>query len=446
MKRIDGARRERLFAWALLALAVLAFFSLNLLTRVMRDDYSYSFNFATKERVASFGDIFQSLAVHYRKVNGRLVVHFFAHLFLWLGKGAFAVLNTLGFSVLTVLICCHARGTFRPFDPYAALAAFLGLWVLTPAFGESFLWVTGAANYLYGMLLILLFLLPFRRLWDADSEEKHPIPAAQAAFCGGVLAGWTNENTAGALLVLLLCELAGLLARKRRVPLWFWAGLLGCAAGLALLVLAPGELSRLDGAGGMGGLRAILRRALKITYQLVKYLWPGILAWAALLYRLLRRGGGGRDLALPLGFLLAGLAAAYSMALSPVMPARVWSGPIVYFLISLLALRRAAGEPCFAGARTRLAAVTLCAALALAIYACSAPRVAKTAAAFDAREAEAAAQLRGGARTLTLPPVYGSGDRFDAAEVPRDIGPDAEHWLNQALARYLGADAVTGAP
>lgn len=437
----DMSRRERAFAAALIALAVLAFFSLNLLTRIMRDDWSYTFNFVTKERIASLGDIFQSLGIHYTHVNGRLPVHFFAHLFLWLGKGVFNVVNTLAFAGLVTLVYFHACGTLRGFRPYVWLAVWLGLWALTPAYGESFLWVTGASNYLYGMLLILLYLIPYRRLLDTDMPANKPwyVPLA---LLGGVLAGWTNENTGGALVIVLLCLLMWRLAEKKRVPLWCWGGLLGVVAGLCVMVLAPGELSRLSTAGGTGGVAAIFRRVGVITCRLLRYLWPGIAAWALLLIVFLRRKCDKKRLIDPLIFLLAGCAAAYAMALSPQMPDRVWSGPIVFFLISALSLWRAAGEPRLTKSRLRLGAVTLCAALTLASYAHFAPKVAATAAAFDAREADAAAQLARGARDLTLDPVCGSGVRFDAAETPYDITSDPTHWLNGALARYLGADTV----
>ena len=441
MRASEMDKRERLFARVWIVLAVLAFFSLNLLSPVMRDDWSYTFNFVTKERIASLGDIFQSLGIHYTHVNGRLPVHFFAHLFLWFGKGLFNIVNALSFAGVVTLVCFHAFGTLRPFRPYAWLAVFLSLWALTPAFGESFLWVTGASNYLYGMLLILLYLIPYRRLLDADKPAEKPW-YAPPALLGGVLAGWTNENTGGALVILLLCLLVWRLIEKKRVPLWCWTGLLGVVAGLAIMVLAPGELSRLEGAGGSGGLSAILHRAVVITYKLVCYLWPGIAAWLSLLIVFLRAKRDKKPLAYPLSFLLAGCAAAYSMALSPQMPDRVWSGPILFFLISLLALWHAAGEPHIPNARARLALVSLCAALALASYTYAAPRLAATKAAFDAREADAAAQLAQGTRALTLDRVCGSGLRCDAAETGGDITSDPNHWLNGALARYVGADTV----
>lgn len=435
------SRNERVFSAALIALALLAFFSLNLLTRVMRDDWSYTFNFVTKDRIRSFGSIFQSLGIHYTNVNGRLPVHFFAHLFLWLGKGVFNVLNALAFALLVTLAYFHAYGTLRNFRPYVWLTVWIALWALTPAYGESFLWVTGAANYLYGMLIILLYLVPYRRLLDVERPVEKPwhIPLA---LLGGMLAGWTNENTAGALAIILVCLPVWRLVEKRRVPLWCWAGLAGCIVGLCIMVLAPGELSRLGVAGGTGGVAAIVRRVGVITRKLARYLWPGIAVWALLLVGFLRKKRQKRLLVYPLIFLLAGCAATYSMALSPQMPDRVWSGPIIYFLISALSLWRAAGEPRLQKTWLRVGAATLCAAFTLASYAYFVPKVAATAMAFDARAADAEAQLSRGARSLTLAPVCGSGVRFDAAETPYDITPDPAYWLNGALARYLGADTV----
>ena len=442
MRACEMGRWERRFAFALIVLALLAFFLLNLLTPVMRDDWSYSMNFVTKERIRSFRDIFQSLGIHYVKVNGRLPVHFLAHLFLWAGKGAFNAVNTLAFAGLVTLVYFHAYGTLKDFRPYSWLAVWLGLRVLTPAFGESFLWVTGAANYLYGMLLILLFLIPFRRLQDRERPAGGGVYALPALL-GGVLAGWTNENTGGALGLILLCLLLWRLLERKPVPLWCWAGLAGVAAGLALMVLAPGELTRLGGAGGMGSASDVLARAGGISLGLLRFLWPGLLVWGLLLAVFLRRKRDKKLLIYPLIFLLAAVAAAYAMAFSPQMPERVWSGPVILFLISALSLYRASGEPRLeiAGARCALAsAVAVCALLSCAL---PAPKLAATKAAFDAREADAAAQLAAGSPDLILDTVYGSGTRIDAAEAVGDISRDPAQWLNVALARYVGANSVT---
>ena len=111
-------------------------------------------------------------------------------------------------------------------------------------------------------------------------------------------------------------------------------------------------------------------------------------------------------------------------------------------MISALALYRAAGEPRFPKAWQRVAALCVCAAYMVFSFARCAMVLSATAAAFDAREADAAAQMAAGSRDLVLAPVYGSGYACDAAEVPCDITTDPDHWLNGALAHYLGADSV----
>lgn len=441
MRKNTVDRQEKLFAYILIVLALIAFFVLNCLTPVQRDDWSYSFNFATKTRIASFADIFQSLGVNYARVNGRLPVHFLAHLYLWVGKDVFNCVNTIAFGGLITLIYFHAFGTFRGFRPYAWLVAFAGLWALTPAFGESFLWVTGAANYLYGMLMILLYLVPYRCSLGLEhpADKLWHIPVA---LVFGVLAGWTNENTGGALAVMLFCLTIWRLIEKKRVPLWWWAGLIGVTVGVAIMVLAPGELSRLNGAGGMGGLYGIIRRAVSITKRLLQVFWPGIIAWVLLLVYYLHTKKEKKRLCLPCVVLLTGCAATYSMAISPWMPDRTWSGPLIFFLISAIALWYESGEPGVRKKYLRLLLTSTCAVLLIVHFAIAVPRLISTKNAFEVREKEASEQLLQGKRDLFLDSVCGSGSRFDAAEVGGDISSDPGYWLNVELARYYGVVSV----
>ena len=98
------------------------------------------------------------------------------------------------------------------------LAVFAALWFLTPHFGGSYLWVMGAANYLYSPQIILLFFIPYRlRLnpgWMPKGHDR-PLLYAALAAAGGVLAGWTNENTSLALIVMVAAVLVLDLLQKR---------------------------------------------------------------------------------------------------------------------------------------------------------------------------------------------------------------------------------------
>lgn len=432
---------ERIFVYALIILALIAFFILNWLTPIQYDDWSYSFNFATKTRISSFRDIFQSLDINYRRVNGRLPVHFLAHLFLWIGKDAFNYINTIAFAGLNTLICFHAFGTFHGKHLYAWLAAFAGLWLLTPAFGESFLWVTGASNYLYGILMILLYLIPFRRSLDTE----HPKDKAWymlLAFVFGIIAGWTNENTGGALAAMLFCFSVWRLIQKKRVPRWWWTGFCGVIIGVLIMIFAPGEHSRLNGAGGMGGLHEIFVRAYEITLQMIHLLWPGIVLWVLLFLAFIHKKQDGRKLCFPLISLLTGLAATYSMALAPGMSLRTWSGPLIFFLISILSLWNEVCRRDNHKKVVRVALLSLCAVLLLSNCYFTTQKIAVTKKAYEARDGEAAAQLALGRQDLILNAVHGSDSRFDAAGVNGDISVDPDYWVNVQLARYYGANSV----
>lgn len=50
----------------------------NILTEKCADDFLYSYNLATNERLASFWEIFPSIATHYKTMNGRVFAHFMA--------------------------------------------------------------------------------------------------------------------------------------------------------------------------------------------------------------------------------------------------------------------------------------------------------------------------------------------------------------------------------
>ena len=81
----------------LLTLAMVAvMYLLNRHTTLIVDDYGYSFN-QTGQRFSSMQEVFVRLWRHYFDWGGRVVVHFFAIMFLWIGKSVFNVFNTLAF-------------------------------------------------------------------------------------------------------------------------------------------------------------------------------------------------------------------------------------------------------------------------------------------------------------------------------------------------------------
>lgn len=140
------------------------FYIMNIKTPMFGDDYTYSYSFYSKKRISDLKDIPRSMQTHYYSSNGRVVVHIFAQLFLLIGKKWFNIIHTFSFLLLGVLIFYHAIG-LRLRDHISFLIfIYCSLFLFTPAFGQSFLWLTGSSNYMYGILLILLYLIPFSDL------------------------------------------------------------------------------------------------------------------------------------------------------------------------------------------------------------------------------------------------------------------------------------------
>lgn len=432
-----------------LAAVAAAFYILNLRTCLYADDYTYSFSFylpAWGQRVSDLRGLFLSQLSHYRVMNGRAVVHSLAQLFLMWGKPVFNVLNTAAFLGLGLLICRHGCGGERPLRPAPLFAAFGLLWAMTPAFGQSFLWLVGSCNYLFGILLILLALLPVTRGLDRGFA---PMAGWKAAlyFVLSLLAGWTNENNSVALICIFLCCLLWLLVTKQKIPAWLWLGLAGSVIGCLLLLLSPGEASRLANSGGFGGLRLWLDRFWDISRHLLDYFGVYLAAMLAVFLWGLWNKRPARGLLKPGIFFLAMLASIYSMILSPQFPARTWSGPVVFFAVTFLALWRwAVPEPGRTGAwRWLTAAVTLAALLFVGYgYIHAAWDLSETRQAVEAREETIAQALAEGRRDVALTPIHGQTkwncyDQFD------DVTDDPGQWPNTAYAMYYGLDSVSKA-
>lgn len=428
-----------------LAAVAAAFYALNLLTCLYADDYSYTYTFAVTEgkyRISNLYELFLSQRNHYLVMNGRTVVHTLAQLFLMWGKPVFNILNTIAFVGLGLLIYRHGSPKSGEFRPAQLFCVFLLLWVVTPAFGESFLWLVGSCNYLFGILLILLALLPVTAALD---EGFTPKPGWKTALYFGlcVLAGWTNENNSVALVVIFLCGILWMLATKQRVPAWVWAGLAGSVIGCLLLLLSPGEATRLANSGGFGGLGVWLRRFVSISGRLVVYLGLELGLIVLFFLRGLLSKRPRKDLLKPGIFFLAGLASTYSMILSPQFPTRTWSGPVVFFAVALIALWRwAEPEP----DRTHRGVVIAVSAVALLFFSATYVRAAQdlneTRHAVKLREAAITEALAAGERDVTLSPVHGE-TKWNCYQKYDDLNDDPTQWPNTAYAMYYGLDSVS---
>ncbi len=219
------------------------------------DDYGYSFIWGTDDRVASIRDVFVSQYAHYFTWGGRSVAHVLAQTFLYLGKPIFDVANSLVFLFLILLIYWISRGE-RPtlrVKPVPVQVIFGLLWFSSVVFGETVLWLVGACNYLWTTVIVLAFLLPYTLAYRGeDVFSQHPSFASAGMFLLGILAGWSNENSA-AILLLLVAVFHIALWRRGELRPWMWAGFLGATMGFVFLIAAPGNFARLRASEELSG-------------------------------------------------------------------------------------------------------------------------------------------------------------------------------------------------
>ena len=261
------------FLFALVILLILAgMYILNHYTTLIVDDYVYSFSRITGERITTVAEILQSEYNHYFTWGGRVVVHTIAQFFLMFDKSVFDIVNTFAYLAMVLVVYFHAVGSFKPY-PFLLLLINLLFFLSTPVFGQDFLWVVGACNYLWGPLLVLLYLIPYRIQYSKNiSLINNKILCCCFGFLG-IIAGWTNENLGLTLFILIVVFIYLYWLENRKIYFWCICGLIGVALGAVALILAPGNFVRMELSGKevniINNLFNITRMFFKSNYLLL---------------------------------------------------------------------------------------------------------------------------------------------------------------------------------
>lgn len=220
-------------------------FALNLLTPMFADDYNYSFMWDKSKRIETIVDILHSQYMHYMEWGGRTVAHSIGQFLLMSNEYIQAFLNALVFILLIYLIYWHSQGerlNFRS-NHFILLLITLFCWTSLPNFGETNIWLIGSVNYLWTTVIILAFLLPYRlKLFSTFTLKENNFNRFRI-FLLGIIAGWTNENTA--LSVIVLISIFIIYSYKEKcIESWMIFGFIGLIIGYAILIFAPGNIER----------------------------------------------------------------------------------------------------------------------------------------------------------------------------------------------------------
>lgn len=335
MQKVQDSKLRNGLLWCVVVLICFsAILLLNYLTPIISDDFAYLFIYGENIRINSLADILQSQINHYYMWGGRSVVHFIAQVLLLIPPLAADVLNSLAYVVYIFLIYYHIKGNAK-----SSLKLFvlinLAVWFMQPVFGDTILWITGAANYLWGTVLILLFLLPYRLYQGRKFSMLEQFIFSVLLFAFGVLAGWTNENTAGAMILIVLFFYSYYRSVRWKIPVWSVCGLIGAVFGYMVMILAPGNFER-AGTSDLN-LYLVVYRLFNCALTFFYYCGPLILTCGVVyvLYYHFYKGERNSHLILSIIYSTAAIAAILAMVLSPTFPRRALFGVVTFLIIGM---------------------------------------------------------------------------------------------------------------
>lgn len=301
-------------------------FVLNFLTPLIADDFSYSFG--ADGRIKNLYDIYNKQVDHYFTWGGRTVAHTVAQIFLLFPKIIFSIANTFAYVLLIYLIYRVARGKSED-KPILVIAINLLLWFVLPVFGQTCLWLIGSCNYLWTTDIILIFMLKYME----NKPTKRKILSMVLMFLLGIIAGWTNENTAVGAIFIVVASLFFMKKSKVKLEKWHISGAIGIVIGFILLIAAPGNYARNElFVDNTSVIVKWIYRAVNYSISFVDILKPLILFTIILVtINIYYKKKIEKNVIV---YLIAAVLTVYSMVLSPTFPERAWFGVIIYAIIA----------------------------------------------------------------------------------------------------------------
>ena len=232
LKQGTGRKNQRVAIAGICLLCGGLVFVLSTMLGYFTDDWHFRFVFngfmpdGNEQRVKGLGDIILSMKNYYRLSGGRVLAHALVYGILMLPKWIYNVLNACIFVSVGYLIQRLCKGKE---EALSTGLVFLLLFLCLPSFGDTTLWISGSVNYLWMSLFPLLFLNFLRK------EMFWP------GVCAGFVCGFTNEATAGILMIFLLSDLW---LKKKKIGIRECVQMAGLLPGTLFVLTAPGNYNR----------------------------------------------------------------------------------------------------------------------------------------------------------------------------------------------------------
>ncbi len=132
---------------------------LNTHTHKYHDEFVYTFIYGTTEKCENLGDVFLSLKNLYLMHNGRIISTGIMCILLMLPKIISDILNSIFFILLIYVIYKYSSYKQNTKNKFLNLfLIFPMLWATIPEFNGTVTWFSGAVNYMWATVFMMLFI------------------------------------------------------------------------------------------------------------------------------------------------------------------------------------------------------------------------------------------------------------------------------------------------
>ena len=436
MKKLSEWNRSR---WATVLVCTCIFglmLTLNILTPYICDDFTYRINFLTREPLGSFLEIFESMYAHSYKMNGRLISHGLAQVFMLLPPLVFDIVNAAVFAGTLLLAVRLGTGERNGLFLLLSLCLF---WNFLPVFGQVALWQVGALNYFWSLTALLLFVTP-ELLRFLESRELLKKKWHWVAFCVyGFFFGWYSEIASFVGLCMFPCLLVlDALMNRRKLQLYRFLPVLTGAMGYIVMLSMPAQSANKAAALTP---ELLLQRFTVCNEMLKEYLLVLLILFGIMFLVGLAAKLPDKTLVTSALFALAGVCANYMPLAASYYPERCLCVPVLMFIMAILFLwtpiSRGRGFHNFCLACLLIFCLTVPNGLrgCRDILSCYRQHV--------EREQIIAEAIENGQRDVVANVVIPETSWSGYWGV-RDLVEDPETWPNHSMAGYYGLDSLIG--
>lgn len=457
-KLLNSLKNDRGTQLTLLVMLVVFILTLiqNFWTRYLADDWCYMYVYDhmghpndTSRRVNGLFDVIISMKNHWRICNGRVVAHGLLQLVLATSypgfhKVIFNIVNSIMYVLLGWLLYKHSVYG-RKKSIFLLIGIYAMMWLWLPQYGATVLWASGAANYLWCAVIILAYLLPYRK-YAADSTSGMKDTTKNAVIMGvlGLFAGCTNENSGGAAALICILFVIVYKICKIKIPKWSISGIAGLIIGAVVLISAPGNYrisSKADLAEYINRLKDVINTSGNLLFGLlITFMVVMLLVWIT------NQGDEQRlgiaEKLIPAVYIIGAAAAIGVMMFAALRPERTWFISICIIIAVIGYMFTQINMKNIGGAIPYAAAVLII--ICAASYTTELKKLHQTYTQIQAQDEAIAEARESDDKIAEVKLIVPSDSPHDSMFYTGNFSTNGDEWDNSWAARYYGLNKIIG--